>query len=568
MEIINQNPYRVLGLLANSTERELQNQISRMNRYAEVNKTGTSDFDFVFLGTVSRTSEAIRQAASQIKQSHKKIPYALSWFVSLTDFDEIALSNLTQDNVEKAIETWDKTLRDAVTSRNYSSYNNLSTLYFALAFRDKRLDMSKLEQSLALMGDLFGSSAFQEFCEVIGGRDVIIDRGAVTRQFIDDVILAIEPFMGSNKRVKSNNIISLFKHYPEHIKNHLIERYTSSEFAHVESRIEETEERRKADRGTANDAGEILYQTTLNEIETLKSILSQDDMKLQLLIDNLAEELMQCSIDYFNSWHDDDHKDPGNDALKIANYAVHLKPNGRVKNWVDENTQNIKDWINNEPQRKQQAKTIVDVEYVLTKLAAFIESSPSSASISNFLSACQPRLNNIKRIAGSNDDNYLLVCGAVISSIMGACVQLFNRSQEELSQQRVSPNAMLTTIDSIVDSLTRAQQIDMADDIRSKLNSNKRQIQGLRSTFVNYARHASKSGCYIATMAYGDYNHPQVVILREFRDNVLSNHLLGRLFIKVYYTVSPKCVVILKNQKSINSLIKRILDKCINVIKA
>jgi hypothetical protein len=46
-------------------------------------------------------------------------------------------------------------------------------------------------------------------------------------------------------------------------------------------------------------------------------------------------------------------------------------------------------------------------------------------------------------------------------------------------------------------------------------------------------------GCYIATMAYGNYDHPQVLELRTFRDEFLSKSYLGRNFIKLYYKYSP-----------------------------
>lgn len=36
MQIIKQNPYRVLGLMANSSERELQKQIAVIKRYSEI----------------------------------------------------------------------------------------------------------------------------------------------------------------------------------------------------------------------------------------------------------------------------------------------------------------------------------------------------------------------------------------------------------------------------------------------------------------------------------------------------------------------------------------------------
>ena len=75
-----------------------------------------------------------------------------------------------------------------------------------------------------------------------------------------------------------------------------------------------------------------------------------------------------------------------------------------------------------------------------------------------------------------------------------------------------------------------------------------------------------KQGCYIATMAYGDYDHPQVLELRRFRDEILKKSLFGRFFISCYYAVSPSLVEYLKHNHRINVLIKKILDNFINYI--
>lgn len=76
----------------------------------------------------------------------------------------------------------------------------------------------------------------------------------------------------------------------------------------------------------------------------------------------------------------------------------------------------------------------------------------------------------------------------------------------------------------------------------------------------------TSEGCYIATMAYGDYNHPQVLTLRRFRDDVLLKNKFGRLSVKMYYFLSPKLVYLLKDFKAVNVFIRKILDRICYVL--
>ncbi len=74
---------------------------------------------------------------------------------------------------------------------------------------------------------------------------------------------------------------------------------------------------------------------------------------------------------------------------------------------------------------------------------------------------------------------------------------------------------------------------------------------------------SSSQGCYIATSVYGSYDCPEVWTLRRFRDLNLKQTKLGRIFIKVYYAVSPTLVKCFGNIKWLKNLIRQPLNKLV-----
>jgi hypothetical protein len=76
----------------------------------------------------------------------------------------------------------------------------------------------------------------------------------------------------------------------------------------------------------------------------------------------------------------------------------------------------------------------------------------------------------------------------------------------------------------------------------------------------------SKGGCYIATMVYGSYESSEVLILRNYRDTVLEKTILGRLFIHIYYFLSPKLVLILEDKAKINLILRKMLNKLVSLV--
>lgn len=76
----------------------------------------------------------------------------------------------------------------------------------------------------------------------------------------------------------------------------------------------------------------------------------------------------------------------------------------------------------------------------------------------------------------------------------------------------------------------------------------------------------SNSGCYVATMVYGSYDAPEVMVLRRFRDDTLSHSKAGRAFIRWYYGWSPGFVAKYHHLSWLHAIIKVVLNRLVKFL--
>ncbi len=76
----------------------------------------------------------------------------------------------------------------------------------------------------------------------------------------------------------------------------------------------------------------------------------------------------------------------------------------------------------------------------------------------------------------------------------------------------------------------------------------------------------SKS-CFIATAAYGTPYHPDIDVLRNFRDKYLLNFDLGRAFVKLYYKFSPPVAHVISKSLLLRAIVLSLLLPIVYLIK-
>ncbi|MBC8489329.1 MAG: hypothetical protein H8D45_25175, partial [Bacteroidetes bacterium] len=249
--------------------------------------------------------------------------------------------------------------------------------------------------------------------------------------------------------------ISLFNSYPKNIQKYLSGKFTEVPISNIENKIDKTLTKRKENPRDAEEYGEELFKTTKTDIKLLKKLLGKNNVQFQMIANKLANEIMQCAIDYFNIHREDDEDiDPGEDALRIAKYALSIGPTGQIKQRIEENIAPIQEWIDIKEEREKRKLIKADIEFIYEQLYLLNETdyiddnilkqrnkSPFGNIIYNinlkkadkFITKCYPRLKKIYKQIGSEAEISLQLSSAVVNSTLELLIDKINNFQERIS---------------------------------------------------------------------------------------------------------------------------------------
>lgn len=472
MKLIQNNPFRVVGVLANASEREIQKNKSKIKAYSKIGKTIDFDLDFPVLDKINRNENQIHQALSDLEQNQSKLNHSIFWFLKTTPFDETAMAYLIQGNVEKALFIWDKiTSNKEVTLKNYSSFNNLGTLQLLSSTKNQ------IKRGIETKLKLLEAPAFNNFAQLVVDETHLINNEDQIRLFIDQTLQEVsEVFSNEEALDLFDNCKGIAKEY---LSKKLINEHTQS----IDNLIAKTKRKRKEKVAESYDNGVLLYSEANPYLLKIKSSLGANNLQFKLLADNLAKEIMQCGIDYFQYWNET--KDPSSQSIRILKYAQSIAVSNPVKDRIKDNIEGIEEW-------KETALIEDDLVFIAQKLEAFQSQRDSIDSANRLIRACKPKLQNIKNIIGKSNDLYMQLSSGVANNALGMLIDVVNKAQKDLEYDRSKILNLPNIVESALAVTETVGTLDMESQMRRRYNENLSAIRSLSRQLEQVRTHQQR----------------------------------------------------------------------------
>ena len=564
MNILQNNPYRTLGVYSNSHIKERLANRNRMKAFLKVGKPVAFPLDLPqYMAAVDRTAASVEEAEAELALPKDQVFYAQFWFVKLSPLDEVAFNNLLSGDMGKAEEIWQK--RPSASSLQNSIVCALIRKDYACAVRCAE----------ALYGD--SRKVGQLVSAVLGDAGCSFPLSGLQNAFVD----ALSGVVGAE------SLIPIIEN--SNLRVSVVQSATGPLFKQVESAIAVA--RMAVDKGYAGlRAGRALMNETRDPVSKLKELVPANDIHFQAVMDKLSQELSHCAILYHNHTDDDDapHK-----ALPLLRYALSVAISAMEREKCKKDILTLE-----RMERKSAVRGQIErIEGAVRNLkldrfgVRFGGGEAELQEVTQIVKGCASDLADIKAELGGSSEQYAMFSSLLAAAAVNAVVRILNLQQDQhagdVTTLRHVFSSGISTMEEINGIHMDAKVRKYFDDnfsviksiyerlspinILSRYLPDYKKLEEAAKAEAEYRRkisgESSGGACYVATMAYGDYDHPQVVILRHFRDRYLSHRDWGRRFINTYYRYSPRLVEKLKGHSVVNRLIRGILDGFISCIR-
>lgn len=287
-EIVLNNPFRVLGVYANSSYREIVASISKTTKFMEVGRKVDFPLDLPRVknlpvkGKLSHSLEDLDNALALLSNSEERLKYAQFWFLRMTSLDDEAFEILFEGRPNHALKVWER-------EENLSSLQNRIVIYF---FKSDFKAVLRNAESLY-------KSFSNEFLKAVDSKGTLVkSSNDLIQSFIDTLIVYITPS-------------ELLDSMPSPFWiDYLVPTISDDTLSKINAAIQDAKDQldvlnsegaRAVNAINKNGIGETLLKNTKDDYSLLQRVVPSDNPRLQLISDRLANMFYECSIDEYNN---------------------------------------------------------------------------------------------------------------------------------------------------------------------------------------------------------------------------------------------------------------------------
>lgn len=396
MNVLKNNPYRLLGVYTNSPTKERLANHNRMKAFLKVGKSVSFSLDLPqYLQPINRTDALVADADAKLALPKDQMFYALFWFIKTTPLDDIAFNHLIAGERSKAEEIWQK-------KETLSSLQN--RIVCALMCDDYK-------QALSCAETLYANMEYvNQFVSAVIGTGGNVDVTDLPFTFLDALCEEIDV-----QKILPHIENSSWK---EHISGKAINPLIDT----IQNAIAIAKKSRGKGSQARLEAGEVLMKSTKATLQQLMSLLPKTDLQYQMIADKLGLEILQCGIDYFN---EADEADTAHKAMKLQKYAMGIVVGQMAKDRCKENVDILQKIIDNLPP----SEVYSEDRAIHEELRKYCLLPDKICHAVTLLNNTRPHLQAIKRKLGATNDYYLKISTQIVGNALNNIIAEVNEAQ-------------------------------------------------------------------------------------------------------------------------------------------
>lgn len=413
MNILRNNPYRLLGVYSNSPTKERLANHNRMKAFLKVGKTVSFPLDLPqYLSAIQRTEASVMDAEAQLTLPKDQLLYAQFWFVKATHLDEVAFNHLFAGEIDKAEEIWQK--KDTASSLQ-------NRIVCALMREDYRRAVTCAET-------LYENPLYSnQFVSAILGADGNADVASLAFRFLD--VLCDE--------AGANQLLPFID--DDAWKSHVEEKAVKPLVDSIQDAIAIAKKSKEKGAEARLNAGEALRENTRSAFQQLKGFLSATDLQYQMIADKLGLEILQCGIDYFNG---SDEPEAAHKAMSLQKYAQSIVVGQMAKDRCKENVDILQKIIDDLPPSEVYAED----KAIKEELRKYCQLPDKICHAVTLLNNTKPHVQSIKSKLGASNSYYLKISTQIVGNALINIIAEVNEAQTILSADKDDPKATLAAI--------------------------------------------------------------------------------------------------------------------------